>query len=159
MHLPESVPHPWRGLRPWKRHSLVLLVAGFIYVGVGFTYVLAEPNPSRATALQVAFSWWGIEGWGACFMFAGLLSIISTRWPPISKTWGYMVMTGLSGGWAAFYLTAIVIFDSPATNLSAVLLWSLIAFIWWAISGLKDPEEEARGIPGYIEETLLGGEA
>ena len=32
------------GLRPWRRHSLVVLVAGFAYIAIGATYLLAEPE-------------------------------------------------------------------------------------------------------------------
>lgn len=134
-------PRPFAGLRPWRRHSLVLLVAGLVYIGVGFSYISAEPTQGRLVALQVAFSWWGVNGWGAVFMTAGLLSILSSRWPPISKTWGYMVLAGLSAGWATFYLVAIIFKGAPVQNISSTLSWGLMAFLWWAISGLRNPNE------------------
>lgn len=130
------------GLRPWKRHGLVLLVAGLVFVGIGTSYILAEPTPARAKALYLALMWLPVETWGGIFMFAGFLSIISSRWPPVSKTWGYMVLTGLSAGWATFYLVDILFFDSPWTNISGTLSWGLVAFMWWAISGLRNPGEE-----------------
>lgn len=131
--------HPWRGIRPWKRHSLVLLVAGAVYVFVGLSYIAAEERRSREIALQIALSWWSLETWGFVFMGAGLLAIISSRWPPVSETWGYFVLTGLSAGWSAFYLTGMIFADSPSSNISAFLTWGLIAFLWWAISGLVNP--------------------
>jgi len=135
-------PANWRGLRPWKRHGLVLLVAGLVYVGIGMSYILTEPTPSRSIALVVALKWWSIRGWGGVFMFAGFLAIISSRWPPISKTWGYMVLTGLTAGWSMFYLVGILFFHSPWANVSGTLIWGLVAFMWWAISGLRNPGEE-----------------
>lgn len=127
------------GVRPWKRHSLVLIVAGLVYIGIGISYILAEPTEARAQALHLAFFWLSADGWGVVFIFAGILAAISSRWPPISETWGYTVLTGLSAAWAGFYLMGIVIDESPLVNLSAVLSWGLIAFMWWAISGLVNP--------------------
>lgn len=133
--------HPWVGLRPWKRHSLVLLVAGLIFCMIGFSYTVSEVAPARQQALYVALKWMPMPGWGAVFIFAGLLAILSSRWPPISKTWGYMVLTGLSAGWAAFYFVAIVIGESPIANISGTFSWGLIGFMWWAISGLLNPND------------------
>lgn len=131
----------WRGLRPWKRHSLVSTVAGLVYVLIGTAYILFPETPARAVSLSVALRWLPMDGWGVIFMFAGTLSMISARWPPISKTWGYMVLTGLSGGWAAAYAGSILIGDAPLTNVTSALAWTLIAFLWWAISGLYNRDD------------------
>ncbi len=131
----------WFSLRPWRRHSLVLMVAGLVYMGIGYSYVEAEPTSTREQALQVASAWMPLHYWGYVFMVAGLITVISSRWPPVSKTWGYTVLTGLSAGWAAFYLIPIVFGASPITNTSAVMSWGLIAFLWWAISGLIEPAD------------------
>lgn len=133
--------HPWFDLRPWKRHSLVLMVAGLVFVLVGISYILTEPTPSRLAALSVARSWMSFEAWGCVFIFAGFLAILSSRWPPVSKTWGYMVLTGLSAGWSAFYAMGVIFKDSPPSNLSGTLSWGLIGFMWWAISGLLNPND------------------
>ena len=49
-HLIAAALHPraysW-GLRPWRRHSLVLALAGCAYVAVGITYLVSRPVPSR----------------------------------------------------------------------------------------------------------------
>lgn len=131
--------HPWRNMRPWKRHSLVLLVAGTVYILIGLSYIITRPTLSRTRALYYAFEVLSAPGWGVVFMLAGVLSIISSRWPPISETWGYTVLTGLSAGWSAFYLGGIWFNDSPTANYSSVAVWFLIAFMWWAISGLVNP--------------------
>lgn len=138
MHIPDT----WKGIRPWTRHSQVLMVAGFVFIAIGFSYILAEPNPSRTVALQIALEWMPLDGWGWVFVTGGMLSIISSRYPPVSKTWGYMVLTGIAAGWSAFYVLPIIpLFgDSPATNISGGLLWGLFGYLWWAISGLLDPE-------------------
>lgn len=135
----------WRGVRPFLRHSLVLVVAGIAYMILGMSYVLARPTPSRTSALYYAFNLFPIHVWGWLFVLAGALSIISSRWPPFSTTWGYMVLTGLSATWAGFYAMGVIFRVSPLTNISAVCLWGLIAFMWWAISGLVNPPE-----PGQV---------
>lgn len=131
------------GIRPWERHSLVLLVAGFAYAATGLSYILAEPTEGRRIALQVALDRMPIQFWGAAFIVMGALSIISSRWPPFTETWGYMVLTGMSAGWSATYVTGVIFEDSPATNLSGGLVWGLLAFMWWAISGLLNPDRTA----------------
>jgi hypothetical protein len=133
--------HPWMGLRPWKRHGLVLMVAGLIFISIGFVYVISETTPARAQALWLAFKWMPQHAWGVVWMLAGILAIVSSRWPPVSKTWGYMVLTGLSAGWSAFYALSVIFGPSPATNLTNTLSWGLIAFLWWAISGLLNPND------------------
>jgi hypothetical protein len=132
--------HAWKGVRPFKRHSLVLAVAGLVFIAIGGSYLFAEPTNSRVIALSVAIAWLPLEGWGVVFVFSGILAIISSRWPPISETWGYTVLTGLSAAWAAFYAMGVIFDNSPAANLSGTLSWGLIAFMWWAISGLTNPD-------------------
>jgi hypothetical protein len=135
-----KTPHPWQGMRPWTRHSLVLLVAGLIYVGIGFAFCFTRPTGAKEQALHFALKWWSFQTWGVIFIVAGVLAVISSRWPPVSRTWGYSVLTGLSAAWAAFYGVGIFFADSPTTNLTAGLSWALVAFLWWAISGLRDPD-------------------
>lgn len=131
----------WWGMRPWQRHSQVLLIAGLVYIGIGISFITTEPTHARAVALSVALTWWPFEWWGLVFIFSGLLAVLSSRWPPISKTWGYVVLTALSAGWAAFYLTSVLFKHSPPSNLSGVGVWGLVAYLWWAISGLKNPND------------------
>ena len=129
------------GLRPWKRHSLILTVSGLLYVLVGFLYMTAPPSRNREIALKVVLQVAPIETWGGIFIFSGVLAIISSRWPPFAETWGYMVLTGMSSGWAATYLLGILFFHAPNTSVSQVLLWGMMAFMWWAISGLLNPDK------------------
>lgn len=128
------------GIRPWKRHSLVLFVAGFAYIGIGSSYIFAELTPSRAESLVVALRLADLHAWGIIWILGGVMSIISSRWPPVAETWGYMVLTGLAAGWGAAYALGVLIGDSPTTNLSAALIWSLVGFMFWAISGLVNPD-------------------
>lgn len=148
--------HPYWGIRPWRRHSLVLLVAGLAYIFIGIQYDLTELSPARATALVVALRWAPIQVWGGAWILVGALSIISSRWPPIMESWGYMVLTGFSAGWAATYATGVILGESPASNLSSAITWALLAFMWWAISGLINPDRVAvmvieKEVPGECD--------
>ena|ERR1044072_354671 len=131
------------GFHRWTRHSTILMVVGFLFVLVGVQYILTKPSPGREIALAVILQVAPIQFWGSLFIVAGLLSMLSSRWPPMTETWGYMVLTGLSSGWAATYLMGIIFFDSPATNTTQVILWGCLAFLWWAISGLLNPDKTA----------------
>lgn len=129
------------GLRDWQRHSLVLAVAGTVYVLIGASYILAPAEGSRASALRVAQAWLPFWAWGCVWIVVGLLAILSSRWPPASETWGYTTMTALATAWAAFYAAGIVL-GAPTQGASGVLVWSLVAFMWWAISGLVNPTKK-----------------
>lgn len=130
---------PFLGLRPLKRHGMILIVAGFIYVIIGIAYIVGPPNPSRDIALRVLLTIAPMAFWGSLFILAGVLSMISSKWPPFAEKWGYSVLTSLSIGWAAAYLTGIVFAQAPWSNFNGVLAWGLISFMWWAISGLMNP--------------------
>jgi len=132
-------PHPWRGLREWKRHSIVLMVAGLVYIVLGVSYAFVHLQPAQRRGLHLALEWFPIQAWGGTFVFAGLLSILSSRWPPISETWGYTVLTGLSCGWAAIYAAGLIFFNTDAVNIRAVMSFGLLGFLWWGISGLDNP--------------------
>lgn len=130
---------PYMGLRPWKRHSTILMVAGILYALIGFQYIIAPPSKTRETSLAVLLSVAPIQVWGAVFVLAGVMASISSRWPPFAETWGYMVLTGLSAGWSAAYFLGVFFFHAPASSISGAIVWGLLAFMWWAISGLVNP--------------------
>jgi hypothetical protein len=133
----------WLSLRDWKRHSLVLAVAGTVYICTGVTYMTTEPTNSRLSALRVAIDWMPLSAWGIVFMLVGALAILSSRWPPASETWGYTALTSLSIGWAGFYLCAIPLGAPAGQNFTGALAWGLLGFLWWAISGLVNPDGRA----------------
>lgn len=131
------------GVKPWTRHGLVLMVGGIAYMAIGISYILAEPNPSRELALQFALHPLGMNiefsSWGWWFLITGVITSVSSRWPPVSRTWGYTMLTGLSSAWGLFYLAGVWPGDAPLTNISGAILWGVVGFMWWAISGLVDP--------------------
>jgi hypothetical protein len=128
------------GLRPWKRHSLILTVGGFLYVVIGILYIRAPSSPGREIALKVVLQIAPIQVWGGVFLLSGILSMLSSCWPPSSEKWGYMVLTGMSSGWATTHLLGVLFFGSPSVVLTQVLLWGILAFMWWGISGLSNPD-------------------
>lgn len=142
--------HRFWGLRPWKRHSTILMVVGILYALIGFAYVTAPANKAREATLVVVLQIAPIQFWGGVFFVAGVLTSISSRWPPFAETWGYMLLTGLSAGWAAAYLIGILFFKAPTAGITAAVLWSLLAFMWWAISGLLNPDKTAVGNNGGV---------
>ena len=135
-----ALRHPqnyeWRRLRPFRTHSMVLLVAGVIYILIGATYIFTPMTPSRAIALERAMSLLPIGFWGGLFMAVGLLCLLSSRWPPASETWGYSALSALSSGWAVLGALSFAWAAAPS-----VLIFSLLAFLWWAISRLVNPED------------------
>tara|TARA_R100001244_G_scaffold6385_7_gene7497 strand:+ start:1133 stop:1573 length:441 start_codon:yes stop_codon:yes gene_type:complete len=135
------VPHPrrWTGLRPWRRHSLVLTLGGFIYLSVGIVYVISDATPSRNASLELALNVAPLQVWGLIWCAAGIAGVISARWPPANEKWGYTVMSSMSALWAAAYALGVLVLDTPQQGLSGAAVWSLVALLWWGISGLENP--------------------
>ena len=115
------------------------MVAGGAYAFVGLSFFTTNDSKNRLRTLALAIRWMPLEAWGAVFIFAGVLAIISSRWPPISETWGYTVLTGLSTGWSGVYLMGYFFYKAPITALSGAIVWGLMGFMWWAVSGLINP--------------------
>lgn len=132
-----ALRHPraytWWALRPWRRHSLVLALGGLVYVGIGSAYVAT--NPSIRLAERIA----PVPAWGVLFIVAGVLALLSSRWPPASEKWGYSALSGTSAVWSALYLLSTVFFDAHAVT--GGLVWSLVTLLWWAVAGLENPAD------------------
>jgi hypothetical protein len=128
------------GLRPWKRHSTILAVVGFMFILAGFQYIFTSNTPGRERSLFVLLQIAPIQVWGGLLIIAGILAMLSTKWPPGAETWGYMVLTGLSSGWSATYLFGVIFFDAPVAAIGQSIIWAALAFMWWAISGFPNPE-------------------
>lgn len=128
------------GLRKWTRHSLILCLGGVFYILLGVFYALSRPSPNRDMALQALLRMAPMGFWGGVFIFAGVLSLLSSRWPPLVEPWGYVVLTGVSLLWGAAYLTGILFTKAPWSNVGGFLLFTLLGSIWWAVSGMKNPE-------------------
>ncbi len=128
------------GIRPWTRHSLVLIVAGTVYMMIGWVYLNTATGAPTWQALVIAREWFSLDVWGFVWILSGVLAILSARWPPKIETWGYMALTGLSAGWGAFYVLGVILGENALGTLAVGFMWFLVAFLWWAISGLLSPE-------------------
>jgi hypothetical protein len=129
----------WFALRPWQRHSLVLAVAGGVYLMYGAT--LLATGSGRSASLNLAFSLAPPGLWATVWVCVGLLALASTRWPPRSKTWGYTALSGLAVAWASMQGLGVLLLDAPKIGLNGMLVWGLVGFLWWAISGLVNPDD------------------
>lgn len=138
------------GLRPWKRHSTILMVVGILYAVIGFQYMIAAPNANRDRSLIAILQFAPVQFWGGVFLLSGILTSISSRWPPFAENWGYMMLTGLSAAWSAAYLIGLLFYHAPNTNASGAIVWGLLAFMWWAVSGLLNPDKTAVKSHGSI---------
>jgi hypothetical protein len=145
-HSPYARGRLWLGLRPWQRHSLVLAVAGVVYIAIGVVYLAIGLTPDRAIGLRLALRCTGdsIIPWAIVWIVIGTLAITSTRWPPASKTWGYAALTAMAAMWGSIYGLGILILHTPLAGLSGAFVWYLVAFLWWAISGLMNPDDFPR---------------
>lgn len=133
----------WLTFRPWERHSTVVFVGGLVYICLGVSYLaVSELSVRRSISLFVALSIMPLETWASLFIIAGLLACISSTWPSFSDIWGYMVLTGLSAGWSAMYFTGFIFGPASVANLPYALIWFLMAFTWWGISGLVNPTRD-----------------
>lgn len=124
----------------WTRHSLILLGAGAIYIGIGIGFLNAPPIVAKDPSLKVALQWLTVTQWGWVYIGAGIAAMISSLWPMGKKVWGYMMLTALSIAWGLFYAIAILFYGAPALSWISALIWGLLAFIWWAVSGLISPQ-------------------
>lgn len=139
-----------RGPR-WTRHSIVLSVAGAIYVVIGLAFFLAPKGTDKAPSLKTAVRFLSLNGWGAVFVVCGVLALLAAFSTLGHKTWGYMVLTGLSSGWATLYVAAVVFEHAPVVSLISALTWTLLAFVWWGVSGLISPEHLNQMMHGHHE--------
>lgn len=132
----------WLTFRPWQRHGLVQMVGGlaYLFLGVGFL-TLGELSVRRSDSISVALSVAPVEFWAFVFIGAGALAVLSSRWPAFHDTWGYMVLVGLSAGWSGVYFTSYFLGPANINNIPYGVIWALLAFMWWAISGLVNPEK------------------
>ena len=133
-------------LRGYHRHGLVLTVGGLAYVfqGIAF-FLLEEITHVREASLAVAFQLAPLPVWAGIFVICGLAAVASAGWPPSNDRWGYVVLTGLSSGWATVHLTGYFLGHAPKSNVSFGLVWALLAFMWWGVSGLDNPRPRQPG--------------
>ncbi|QPL14681.1 membrane protein [Gordonia phage Schwartz33] len=138
----------WYHVKPWSRHGLILTTAGITYVAMGVMYASQPATELRSENLKLALEIMPYFWWGIGFVVVGGITIISARWPYAPKSLGYSVLTGWSTAWAGFH-----IFGGLGTGNTAYVAsgfsWAMVAFMWWAVSGLISPPKE-RTIGGVL---------
>lgn len=141
--------HVW-SLRPWQRHSLVLCMGALVYAAQGWVYITQPLTEDRQRGLGIALRVSGGSSvpWGVVWFAVALLALTSTRWPPQSKTWGYVALSALATFWGAVYGLSVAILGAPGVNYSGMFVWALVAFMWWGISGLRNPDDVEPPGPG-----------
>ena len=133
--------------RHWTRHSLVLTVAGLIYIGIGYAFIVSPGYVGKDPSLKSALRLLTLDQWGYVYMSTGLFAMVAAFSPIGKKTWGYMILTSISSAWAMLYVISVVSGGAPRITLLSSLIWLLLAFIWWAVSGLLSPEHVKQLLP------------
>lgn len=146
--------YEWTRLRPWQKHSEVLAMAGVVYILVGLSYILIPIAPDRRAALQVLAAHVPMRGWGVLWVSVGALALASTRWPPASKTWGYTLLTAVAALWSSAYLVGVLFLNAPPSGLLGALVWGLVAYLWYAVAGLANPDDLYITAPGTEEQAV-----
>ena len=127
-----------RQIRTCVAIGAVALVAAAAVASGGAAAILKYRNEmvhlTRQHVLLVLYS-------GGPAIVVGVLALVSSRWPLTSERWGYVAMSSLAALWAAFYALAILLLDAPRGGVYGVIVWGLVAFLWWGISGLRNPED------------------
>lgn len=132
----------WTHLRPFEKASRVLVLAGIIYVVIGWQY-LGHVHADRLRGLQVALWFAGghVKLWGWVWIIVGLSAMLSARWPYFSARWGYTALSGLAAVWFLQYLTGWIILGLPAPIVAAATCsWALIAMFWVVVADAVNPE-------------------
>lgn len=134
----------WNTFKPWDRHGLILMVAGIINVLIGAAFV-SSPT-ARLGDISINIFPGNTVYYG--FIIAGAIAVMSARWPSKPRTLGYTALTGWTSSTGCVYIWG-GFEEQNASFLATGLIWILMAFLWWAISGLiSPPSERARsGVP------------
>lgn len=135
--------HAWLAVRPWQRHSIVLLMGGLVYLNQGQVYLRVRLTDDRAAGLAAALHLTGgsAKPWGALWVVVGLMALVSTVWPPQSKTWGYTALAAMSAFWGSVYGLSTLLLGAPPNNYTGLGVWWLVAVLWWGVSGLVNPDD------------------
>lgn len=131
-----------------SRHSLILVVAGFTFAAVGYSFKYYEPGTQRWAGVVLAREIMDLRWWSTLFIVAGLLTSLVAHWPSVGRIWGYTILAALSTVWAAVYALGIL-WGAPKANISTAIIWSSQAFVWWAISGLPDISQGKARMPKW----------
>lgn len=140
----EFKPYSDFAIRPWSRHSGILLVIGFGHIAIGASHLYLETESPRSQMLAIALNVAPASFWALLFMIIGLFIVLSSLWPKGYDKWGYSVATGLSVGWGAVYIVGAFFQEEYyGANVAMGLSYTLLGFLYWGISGLVNPADVA----------------
>lgn len=115
-------------------------MAGLIYIGIGYGFISAPGYVGKDPSLHSALRLMSMDSWGIVHIVCGVLASVAAFSPIGRKAWGYMILTAISSVWAALYTVSVFTGGAPRLTFLSSLIWLLLAFIWWAVSGLLSPE-------------------
>lgn len=130
--------------KPWSKHSGILVVAGIVYIVIGIRYYYLDPSENLEMTLYYAINLMPIDGWGIGFIVVGAIAVLSSRWPNVPASWGYVLLTGLSAAWSSFFFAGAMLTEARVSYFSTAAMWALLAYLWWAISGLVELKDDGR---------------
>lgn len=130
--------------KPWSKHGGILVVVGIAYIVIGVRLYHSVSSESLKMALYYAINLMPIDGWGIGFIIVGTIAVVSSRWPNVSASWGYALLTGWSAAWSSFFFAGAMKTDTPIIYFSTASIWALLAYLCWAISGLVDLKDDGR---------------
>ena len=110
----------------------------FVY---GFVIHTWSPDGPRAASITVALKLAPLDFWASLWSATGFFAMLSSKWPAVAEKWGYTLLTAASSGWAAVYLSGLIVPGNSLGETSGAIIWGLIAFLWWAVAGLMNPEK------------------
>lgn len=130
--------------KPWTKHSGILVVTGFVYIVIGVRLYHSVSSENLKAALYYAINLMPIDGWGIGFIVVGTIAVVSSRWPNVPASWGYVLLTGWSAAWSSFFFAGAMLTETRIIYFSTAAVWALLAYLWWAISGLVDLKDDGR---------------
>lgn len=140
----EYKPYSDFAIRPWSRHSFILLIIGFGHIAIGASYLYLETGGPRFRMLVVALNVAPASFWALLFMIIGLFIVLSSIWPKRYDKWGYSIATGLSVGWGAVYIAGAFFQEAYyGANVAMGFIYTMLGFLYWGISGLVNPTDVA----------------
>ena len=135
----------WLSYKPWQRHGIAILISGLFMTFYGFSLLRDGPEFDRnVDMMRVAIRLFPLDFWAAIFVVAGLGSAIFSRFKKFRPPWAYSVFCGLAGTWTAQYFAGYILVDGPPRSLYYGSLWACLLGIWWAVSGMVNPDKSGR---------------
>jgi len=133
--------------KPWDRHGLILTTVGVSYILISIVLLLSDQSTSGLSNVKDILAVAPYPYWCGALIVVGCASILSAILNSIPRTLGYVVLTGWSTFWAGVHIIGGLSYPMDLSYVSLGMIWALMAFLWWAISGLLSPPKEKEDPP------------